>query len=61
MGKYYKWLIRIISLVVVVAAWQIFGSVIPVVVSTPTEVVSGFFYLLSANVPSGIEELSFLP
>jgi ABC-type nitrate/sulfonate/bicarbonate transport system permease component len=60
-GKFYKWLVRLISLAGVLTAWQVIGSVVPVVLSTPTQILSGFFYLLSTHVPSGIEELSFLP
>ena len=61
LGKNYKWLVRAISLVAVLAAWQVLGSVVPVVLSTPTQIASGFVSLLSATVPSGIDELSFLP
>lgn len=61
MGKYYKWLVRTISLVAVLVAWQLIGSVVPVVVSTPSQIASGFVYLLSASVPIGIDQISFLP
>jgi ABC-type nitrate/sulfonate/bicarbonate transport system permease component len=60
-GNLYKWLIRIISLAAVLTAWQIFGSLVPVVVSTPTDIASGFSTLLSNPVPYGIDQLSFLP
>ena len=60
-GKYYKWFVRTVSLIVVLVAWQVFGTVVPVVLSTPAQVASGFVYLLSTEVPYGIEYVSFLP
>ena len=61
MGKFHKWLVRIISLVGVVAAWEILGSLVPVVLSTPSAIVSGYSTLFTNPVPSGIEQLYFLP
>ena len=61
MGKHFKWLVRIVSLAAVLTAWQIFGTIVPVVLSTPTQIASGFVYLLGASVPYGIERISFLP
>jgi NitT/TauT family transport system permease protein len=61
LGRYSKWLIRVVSLAVVLGAWQVGGSVTPIVLSTPTQIVQGFFLLLSAKVPSGIDQLSFVP
>ena len=61
MGKFYKWILRISSLVVVLIAWQIFGSLVPVVLSTPTAITSGYPTLISSPVPYGIDELYFLP
>ena len=61
MGKFYKWFVRIVSLVVVLIAWQIFGSLVPVVLSTPSAIISGYPTLVSSPVPSGIEELYFIP
>ena len=61
MGKFYKWFVRIVSLVVVLTAWQILGSLVPVVLSTPSAIVSGYPTLIANPVPSGIEELYFIP
>ena len=60
-GKYYKWFVRTVSLIVVLVAWQVFGTVVPVVLSTPAQVASGFVYLLSTEAPYGIEYVSYLP
>jgi NitT/TauT family transport system permease protein len=60
-GKLYKWLVRLVSLAAVLVAWQVIGSLVPLVLSTPTQILSGFSTLLSAHVPYGIDELSFLP
>ena len=61
MGKFYKWFVRIVSLVVVLTAWQTLGSLVPVVLSTPSAIVSGYPTLIANPVPSGIEELYFIP
>jgi NitT/TauT family transport system permease protein len=61
MGKYFKWFVRILSLVVVLTTWQVVGTLTPLVTSTPSQIVQGFSVLLSAQVPSGIDELMFLP
>ena len=61
MGKHFKWVVRVISLVAVLIAWQVLGTVVPVVLSTPSDIASGFVYLLSATVPYGIDTLTFLP
>jgi NitT/TauT family transport system permease protein len=59
--KNFKWVVRVVSLTLVLTAWQIYGSVVPLVLPTPTEIVQGFFVLFTSSVPSGIERLSFLP
>jgi NitT/TauT family transport system permease protein len=60
-GKYFKWFVRITSLVVVLLTWQVLGTITPLVLPPPDQIVQGFLLLLSAKVPSGIEELRFVP
>ena len=54
-----RWRVRIISVAVVVAAWQVLGSLNPSLLSTPLQIVNGFGTLFTTSVPSGIEQLRF--
>jgi len=46
---------------VVLTIWQIYGTVLPLLLPTPTQIAQGFVVLLSSTVPYGVGELSFFP
>jgi ABC-type nitrate/sulfonate/bicarbonate transport system permease component len=46
-----KWAVRLLSIVIVLVSWQIYGSFYPIIAASPLAVVSGFFFLLRTNFP----------
>ncbi len=48
-SSYYKWIVRLVSVIVVLIAWQIYGSNYPLVTSTPTAIAMALVTLFTSQ------------